>query len=213
MYSAKRKLFFVILMLLGATAGNAQVKRPPTSRPNIIIILADDLGYGDLACYGNTTHRTPHIDRLAREGIRFLDFHSNGVVCSPTRASLLTGKYPQSTGITGVITAKDHRDTGLDLSEVLIPEILKGNKYRTGMVGKWHLGYDTAYSPVRQGFDTFRGYVSGNVDYISHYDQENYFDWWANTEKSDEKGYTTDLITEHALSFIDPIPKNRLTCA
>lgn len=203
MYSAKRKLFFVILMLLGATAGNAQVKRPPTSRPNIIIILADDLGYGDLACYGNTTHRTPHIDRLAREGIRFLDFHSNGVVCSPTRASLLTGKYPQSTGITGVITAKDHRDTGLDLSEVLIPEILKGNKYRTGMVGKWHLGYDTAYSPVRQGFDTFRGYVSGNVDYISHYDQENYFDWWANTEKSDEKGYTTDLITEHALSFID----------
>jgi len=70
------------------------------------------------------------------------------------------------------------------------------------MVGKWHLGYDTTYSPVKQGFDIFRGYVSGNVDYISHYDQENYFDWWLNTGKSKEEGYTTDLITQHALSFI-----------
>ncbi len=195
------------LFLLSWTA-HAQTSRSPKDRPNVIVILADDLGFGDLACYGHKKHQTPNIDRLSREGIKFLDFHSNGVVCSPTRASLLTGKYPQSTGITGVITAKDHRNVGLGTGEILISEILKKNDYKTGMVGKWHLGYDTTYSPVKQGFDIFKGYVSGNVDYISHFDQENNFDWWSNTEKSTEKGYTTDLITEHALSFIDQNSSN-----
>lgn len=208
MQAASRGYLFILLVSLITVPGFGQGRRAPTFRPNVIVILADDLGYGDLACYGNTKHLTPHIDRLAQGGIQFLDFHSNGVVCSPTRAALLTGKYPQSTGITGVITAKAHRDTGLDLSEVLLSEILKGNTYKTGMVGKWHLGYDAAYSPVKQGFDSFRGYVSGNVDYITHYDQENYFDWWLNTEKSNEKGYTTDLITQHALSFIDQNKEN-----
>jgi arylsulfatase A len=199
-----RQGFVIIVLILALTGvGYGQIDRSPTTRPNIILIVADDLGYGDLACYGHKIHQTPNIDKLAQGGMKFLDFHSNGVVCSPTRAALLTGKYPQSTGITGVITAKDHRDTGLDLSEILLSEILKGNKYRTGIVGKWHLGYDPAYSPVRQGFDSFKGYVSGNVDYISHYDQENFFDWWQNTDKLNEEGYTTDLITQHALSFID----------
>jgi arylsulfatase A len=172
-------------------------------KPNIIIIMADDMGYSDLGCYGNKTTRTPHIDKLAQNGIRFLDFHSNGVVCSPTRAALLTGKYPQSVGISGVITAKSHRHVGLDTKEILISEVLKGKDYKTGIIGKWHLGYDTTYSPVKQGFDIFKGYTSGNVDYISHFDQENNFDWWFNTNKSDENGYTTDLITEHSLAFIE----------
>ena len=203
MIRSKLALLVGTLFLFLPATSHAQTGRVPASRPNVIIILADDLGYGDLACYGNESHQTPHIDKLAREGIKFLDFHSNGVVCSPTRAALLTGKYPQSVGITGVITAKDHRDVGLSKKEVLLSELLKQQDYKTGIMGKWHLGYDTTYSPVKQGFDVFKGYVSGNVDYISHYDQENYFDWWLNTEKSQEEGYTTDLITEHALSFIE----------
>ena len=203
MIRSKLALLVGTLFLFLPATSHAQTGRVPASSPNVIIILADDLGYGDLACYGNQEYQTPHIDKLAREGIKFLDFHSNGVVCSPTRAALLTGKYPQSVGITGVITAKDHRDVGLSKKEVLLSELLKQQDYKTGIIGKWHLGYDTTYSPVRQGFDVFRGYVSGNVDYISHYDQENYFDWWLNTEKSKEEGYTTDLITEHAVSFIE----------
>ncbi|PWJ57880.1 arylsulfatase A-like enzyme [Dyadobacter jejuensis] len=196
------KANFFICMLLLASRGLALADSKADSKPNIIVIMADDLGYGDLACYGSTTHLTPNIDKLAKQGIQFMDFHSNGVVCSPTRASLLTGKYPQTTGISGVITAKDHRDVGLDLKELLISELLKKQDYRTGIVGKWHLGYDTTYSPVNQGFDIFRGFTSGNVDYLTHYDQENYFDWWLNTEKMDEKGYSTDLITHHSLDFI-----------
>jgi arylsulfatase A-like enzyme len=210
MHTAIKRVLFILLVSLLTAPGYGQGRRATASRPNVILIVADDLGYGDLASYGNTEHQTPHLDKLARGGIQFLDFHSNGVVCSPTRAALLTGKYPQSTGITGVITAKAHRDTGLDPREVLISEILKENKYKTGMVGKWHLGYDTTYSPVKQGFDSFKGYVSGNVDYITHFDQVDIFDWWLNTEKSNEKGYTTDLITQHALSFIDQHKK--VTC-
>ncbi len=196
------KLLVCCGILIGLSA-RAETIRPAKNRPNIIIIVADDLGYGDLACYGNKKHLTPNIDKLAQDGIQFLDFHSNGVVCSPTRASLLTGKYPQTTGISGVITAKSHRDVGLDTQEILISEVLKQNDYKTGIIGKWHLGYDTLYSPIKQGFDIFKGFTSGNVDYHTHYDQENYFDWWLNTDKSNEKGYTTDLITEHSLSFIE----------
>lgn len=200
-----QKYLITLLLILSVMAlGVAQ----HVDKPNIIIILADDMGYGDLACYGNKKTKTPHIDKLAQGGIRFLDFHSNGAVCSPTRAALLTGKYPQSVGISGVITAKSHRHVGLDLNEVLIPEVLKKRDYKTGIIGKWHLGYDTAYSPVKQGFDIFKGYTSGNVDYISHFDQENNFDWWLNTDKSGEKGYTTDLITEHSISFIEQNKNN-----
>ncbi|WP_025764292.1 sulfatase-like hydrolase/transferase [Dyadobacter tibetensis] len=188
---------------------SAYAQSPAVSeRPNIIIMMADDLGYGDLACYGNANIKTPNLDILAQKGIKFLDFHTNGVVCSPTRASLLTGKYPQSTGVTGVITAKDHRDVGLGKEEILISELLKKYDYRTGLVGKWHLGYDTTYSPVNQGFDVFKGFVSGNVDYHTHYDQENYFDWWLGKKPDQEKGYTTDLITEHSLAFIEKHKKN-----
>lgn len=171
-------------------------------RPNIIIIMADDLGYGDLACYGNNRIQTPHLDYLASQGIQFTNFHSNGVVCSPTRASLMTGKYPHRTGISGVVTARNHRHVGMALEEVTIADYLMEREYRTGIVGKWHLGYDTAFSPLNQGFETFKGFVSGNVDYHSHYDQENIFDWWEDKKPLDEEGYITDLITERAVSFI-----------
>ncbi len=171
--------------------------------PNIVIIMADDLGYGDISCYGSTKIRTPNLDQMAREGVRFLDFHSNGAVCSPTRASLLTGKYQQRTGVSGVITAKEHRDVGLALSEVTFAEVLKKEGYTTGIFGKWHLGYDPKYNPIHQGFDEFIGYVSGNVDYQSHVDQEGNADWWKADELKNESGYTTDLITRNAVDFIE----------
>jgi arylsulfatase A-like enzyme len=164
--------------------------------------MADDLGYGDLSCYGNEMIQTPNLDFLASQGVKFTDFHSNGAVCSPTRAALMTGKYQQRTGVEGVVTAKSHRDVGLSLSEITMAEELKKHGYSTGMFGKWHLGYDKAFNPTLQGFDEFVGFVSGNVDYHGHIDQEGYLDWWKGGEIENEEGYSTDLITDYGVKYI-----------
>ena len=171
--------------------------------PNLVIVLADDLGYGDVGCYGNTTIATPYIDSLAREGLRFTDFHSNGAICSPTRAALLTGCYPQRFGIERVFTPSRHYTSpGLPLEAVTFAERLRDGGYATGLFGKWHLGYPAAFGPCRQGFDSFTGYVSGNVDYHSHIDNAGNADWWRDSEITPEAGYTTSLITRHAVDFI-----------
>jgi arylsulfatase A len=170
--------------------------------PNIILIVADDMGYGDCGCFGSETIKTPNIDALGREGIRFTDFHSNGAVCSPTRAALLTGKYQQRCGIEGVITAANHRHVGLPLEETTFADALSANDYRTALFGKWHLGYERQFNPCRRGFDEFNGFVSGNIDYRSHIDQIGEVDWWNCDELVPEDGYTTDLVTEHGVRFI-----------
>jgi arylsulfatase A-like enzyme len=174
-----------------------------STKPNIIFIMADDLGYGGLSCYGSKTIKTPHLDRLAATGVRCTDFHSNGAVCSPTRAALMTGRYQQRSGVGGVITAKSHRDAGLALSEWTLGEAMKEQGYATALFGKWHLGYPAKFNPVHQGFDEFKGFVSGNVDYHRHIDQEGHFDWWEQDELKDEPGYLTDLITRDALFFLE----------
>jgi len=173
-----------------------------SEKPNIILIVADDLGYGDLSIFGNEYISTPNIDKLGHEGIILTDFHSNGSVCSPTRAALLTGKYQQKVGVPGVITAKNHRDKGLLLGEKTFAEIAKEVGYKTGVFGKWHLGYHPKFSPIKQGFDEFIGFVSGNVDYHSHLDQEGYEDWWKGDTLYPETGYSTDLISKHSVNFI-----------
>ncbi|RKY06722.1 MAG: sulfatase [Planctomycetota bacterium] len=190
-------------VLVGGCAGAARQASRGAGKPNIIIILADDLGYGDIGCYGNKTINTPNIDALAEGGLKFTDFHSNSPVCSPTRAAFLTGRYQQRCGVEGVVTAKGHRDKGMPLAETTFAEVLKEAGYRTAMFGKWHVGYHVRFNPVKQGFDEFVGYVSGNVDYISHIDQVGYKDWWKNTDEIDEEGYTTDLITKHGMDFIE----------
>jgi arylsulfatase A len=154
--------------------------------------MADDLGYGDLGCYGNTEVSTPNIDALAAEGLKLTDFHSNGVVCSPSRVAVLTGMYPQEAGIEGVVTAKSHRETGMSLDHLTMAEFLKDKGYETAIYGKWHLGYQPEFGPINQGFDHFVGFVSGNVDYFSHIDQEGYEDWWFDQELQAEEGYLTE---------------------
>jgi len=177
------------------------------AKPNLIIIMADDMGYADLSCYGNGRYQTPHIDALAREGMRFTDYHSNGAVCSPTRAALMTGRYQQRSGVTEVVfadPARGKRDShGLKPTEITFAKLLQAAGYRTGLMGKWHLGYDPKFNPRHHGFDEFRGYVSGNVDFQSHIDQAGFPDWWRDLELVDEPGYTTHLITRHATRFIE----------
>jgi arylsulfatase A-like enzyme len=188
----------LIILLLQISVFGCNEKQ----QPNIILIMADDLGYGDLGCYGADHVRTPNIDRLAASGIRFLDYHSNGAVCSPTRAALMTGRYQQRSGIEAVVTAAGHRHTGLSTDEYTLAEYLDSIGYRTGIIGKWHLGYDTSFSPINNGFDHFRGYVSGNIDYHSHIDQTGIYDWWLDKDTIVEDGYVTDLITGAATEFI-----------
>ena len=173
-------------------------------KPNIVLILIDDLGYGDLGCYGNTTNRTPNIDLLADEGIRFTDFHSNGPMCTPTRAALLTGMYQNRLGekFDGPLSGKTQYDEGMPLEVVTMAEMLKKAGYSTGMFGKWHLGYKQPFLPANQGFDEFVGLAAGDGDHHSHIDRWGREDWWHNSSPAMEKGYSVDLITNHSKSFI-----------
>lgn len=201
--SAQILIAIVLTIFACQSSGSAVEERSSNPPPNILLIMADDLGYHGLSCYGSEKVHTPNLDKLAANGLRFTDFHSNGLVCSPTRAALMTGKYQQRTGIEGVITAAGHRDVGLGLEEVTMAEALKENGYQTGIFGKWHLGYDPRFFPHQQGFDEFIGFVSGNIDYHSHIDQTGVYDWWQKSDSIFEKGYSTDLITEHAIEFIE----------
>ena len=173
-------------------------------RPNFVVILADDLGYADLAVYGSERNSTPHLDRMASEGLRFTDFHSTGPMCTPTRAALLTGLYPQRFGSSfeGALSGIDDYNTGLPLGALTIAEALRELGYRTAMYGKWHLGYHPPYMPTEQGFDDFRGLGSGDGDHHSHIDRSGRRDWWHNAEIEMEDGYTVDLITDHSVNFI-----------
>lgn len=173
-------------------------------RPNIILIMADDLGYGDIGCYGNDRTETPELDKLAANGIRFTEFYSSAPVSTPTRAALLTGNYQQRAGLEGVLyVTPDQRKYGISTSEITMGELFREAGYKTGIFGKWHLGYHPENNPVNHGFDEFVGFISGNVDYISHHDGANIHDWWHNTNTVREEGYVTDLITDYALSFME----------
>ena len=178
------------------------------TRPNIIIILIDDMGYEGLSCFGNPHFKTPEMDRLAAEGIRLTDFHSSGTVCSPTRAGLLTGRYQQRAGIEAVIHPRsDHPEhrKGLQTSETTFAELLKRAGYTTGILGKWHQGYpqnSDNYHPQNHGFDEFIGYHSGNIDFVSHVGDHYRHDWWHGREETPEDGYTTHLVNRYADRFI-----------
>jgi arylsulfatase A-like enzyme len=178
--------------------------RATAEQPNFILMMADDLGYAGLSCYGNRHGiQTPNLDFMAEHGLKFTEFHSNGTVCSPTRAALMTGRYQQRTGVTGVITAAAHRNSGLALKETTIADLLKVNGYRTAIFGKWHLSYTPLFNPIHQGFDEYIGFVSGNVCNQSHMDQEMQDDWWKQDKLTPEKGYQTTLIGNHTVDFIE----------
>lgn len=193
---------YTLLLLVLIPQGTLWSTEP--SKPNIVFIMADDLGYGDLACYGSKLNSTPNIDSLAEGGLRFTDYHTAGAMCSPTRASILTGRYPQRFGrlFDGALSGTTQRDLGLPLKATTIAELLREHGYATGCFGKWHLGYQAPLLPTRQGFDVFRGLVSGDGDFHTHIDRSGNEDWWQNEEVVMEKGYTTDLLTRHSIEFI-----------
>ena len=134
----------------------------PNQQPNIILVLTDDLGYGDLGCYGSQHIRTPHLDRMAEQGVQSLQFRVAANICTPSRIALLTGSYPQRAGLSTGISPKrpEHQHLGMHPNEITIPELLKTKGYSTGMVGKWHLGFDEVFHPLNHGFDSYYGMPS-----------------------------------------------------
>tara|TARA_R110002049_G_scaffold305056_3_gene501173 strand:+ start:133507 stop:134940 length:1434 start_codon:yes stop_codon:yes gene_type:complete len=198
-------LLRVASLLSACFAVNLVSQACNAARPNVVLIMADDLGYGDLGCYGSEINPTPNIDNLASGGLRFTDFHSSGPMCTPTRAATLTGRYQQRFGamFDTAISGVSQHDQGLPHRAVTIAEVLKAEGYATACFGKWHLGYQPPWLPTAQGFDFFRGLGSGDGDYHTHIDRSGREDWWRQNELEPETGYTTDLLTKHSVDFIE----------
>lgn len=194
------KLFIFCLYFPASLIYSQQSKK---QKPNIIIILADDLGYGDLGIYGGDV-ASPNLQKLKQEGLLFTDFHSNGAVCSPTRAALLTGRYQQRMGIEKAL-GENEKGFGDEKArhEITVAKYLQQAGYYTGIVGKWHLGYGEDENPVNYGFNEFWGTLHGAGDYISRVNTFGRYDWWHNKELLWEEGYSTHLITRHSTKFIE----------
>ncbi|MCC6588271.1 MAG: sulfatase-like hydrolase/transferase [Bryobacterales bacterium] len=182
------------------------------SRPNFVVVVTDDQGIGDVGCFGAAEARTPNLDRLAGSGIRFNQWYSNAPVCSASRSAILTGKYPPRTGVQGALPSQPTWDVaGLRAGEVTLPRLLQGMGYRTGAIGKWHLGSVPHSRPRAQGFDEFFGWYSGWLDAYSHrYYQlgappgKIFHDLWRDdTEVFEEPAYMTELLGREAQAFID----------
>ena len=188
----------LVAVVLGTVAATA------ADRPNVIVILSDDQGRGDYSAFGTKEIRTPHIDRLYREGMAFDNFYANCPVCSPTRAALLTGCYPDRVGVPGVIREEkpDNSWGWLDPNAVLLPKVLKPAGYDTAMVGKWHLGLSSPNTPTERGFDTFRGFLGDMMDdYFTH--RRNGLNLMRDgTREIDPEGHATDLFTDWTVDYL-----------
>lgn len=179
------------------------------ANPNVVIIFTDDQGYGDVGCYGAESFETPHLDRMASEGMRFTDFYVPASVCTPSRAALLTGCYPMRLGL-GHRVLFPFSDTGLNLEEITLAEILKEQGYATACVGKWHLGHHEKFLPWNQGFDRYFGLPYSN-DMDGHYYKGRDFqsppiplyDNKEVIERSPDQRFLTRRYTQQAIQFIE----------
>lgn len=173
------------------------------SRPNIIFILADDLGWGDLSCYGRPDYRTPNIDLLATQGTKFTDAYSASAVCTPTRCAYITGQYPARfrIGLEEPLIATNSK-VGLEPNQPSIASLLKQSGYDTALIGKWHLGFRPEWGPNAHGFDEFFGILAGAGDYFLHKNGLGQPDLYENLTPVDRNGYLTDLLTERAVNYV-----------
>jgi len=185
-------------------------------RPNILFIFADDLGYGDLSCYGRPDYQTPSLDRLATQGVRLVNAYSAAPVCTPARCAFMTGRYPARTRVGLEEPLSDSRvlrekslTVGLPPEHPTVASLLKQNGYSTALIGKWHLGYLPNFGPIQSGFDEFVGIMSGAADFFTHKNLSGDPDFYEGKELVERKGYITEILTKRAVEFISRHAKGK----
>jgi arylsulfatase A-like enzyme len=203
---------------IAASAGSTAIFNSPVSastRPNILFILADDLGWADLSCYGRPDYKTPNLDRFATQGIRFTNGYSAAPVCTPTRVGFFTGRYPARlpVGLHEPITQRSQlgervKTVGIPTEHPTVSSLIKAQGYETALIGKWHVGYLPYYSPLRIGFDEFFGNMSGAVDHFTHKDMTGAADLFEDEVPVERVGYITDLLTDRAVEYFKRPHKN-----
>ena len=200
---------------MGALSLRRATSAPAASKPDVVFILADDLGYSDIGSYGSPSIRTPHIDSLATQGVTFTQCYANAPECTPTRSALMSGAYQQrfgglecAIGIGNVgrydeaIWLQKRDELGLPPSVITMPRILKDSGYDTALIGKWHLGYLPKFSPNRHGFDEFYGILGGGADYFTHQEESGLPCFYHNDKPIHQDGYFTDLFTKRAVGWL-----------
>jgi arylsulfatase A-like enzyme len=213
-FKVTRREFIGSAVATAAAAGTSGIAaRARASRPNVLFILADDLGYGDLSCYGRPDYKTPVLDAFAKQGVKFTDAYAAAPVCTPTRCAYVTGRYPQRlpVGLEEPLKASSPDDVGLPPGHPTVASLLKGNGYETALVGKWHLGWKPEFGPNRHGFDEFFGILGGAADYFTHRSSDGRNgprnaggspDLWQNLTPIERVGYLTDLLSDRAVEII-----------
>ncbi|MCB1209244.1 MAG: sulfatase [Verrucomicrobiales bacterium] len=206
------RILLLVSLLAAFSAPAAQ-----TNPPNIIFVLCDDMGYGDLGCMGAKDIQTPNIDRIATEGVKFTDFYANAPVCTPTRCGFITGRWQQRCGLEFAfgymveqfrrvnnewVPEPDIHGLGLPVSEVTIADRLKDAGYATAAFGKWHLGYKDEYNPTKRGFDQYFGELLGHADFYRHAYYDGTYALRDGMSPAKVPGYFTDLINERAANFV-----------
>jgi arylsulfatase A-like enzyme len=189
----------LVALALGARGALAQ-----QARPNIVYIMADDLGYADLSCYGRRDYATPNIDRLAAEGMKFLQAYANSAVCTATRTALITGRYQYRLAV-GLEEPLTNAPVGLPPEHPTLPSLLRKAGYGTTLIGKWHLGRLPNYGPLKSGYDHFWGFRDGALDYFTHKTgpaDSDTGDLWDDDAKIEQTGYLTELLGDRAVKVI-----------
>jgi arylsulfatase A-like enzyme len=173
-------------------------------RPNIIYIMTDDMGYGDLSSYGRKDYITPHLDRLASQGIKFMNAYSAASLCTPTRTAFMTGRYPARTpvGLIEPLTGRSDSIYGLTTEYPSVATLLKIAGYETALIGKWHLGFQPKHNPTKNGFDYFFGIRSGAADYVTHKGHHGKHDLYENESPAYIKGYLTEIFEDKVNSYL-----------
>ena len=199
-------------MIKGSLAGTLALgsgmalAKPPKDRPNFLFIMADDLGFADLSCYGRDDYETPNLDKLAASGMQFMHAYANSAVCSATRTALATGRYQYRLPV-GLEEPVASRDVGLPPEHPTIASVLKSAGYATALLGKWHLGSLPKYGPLQSGYEHFWGFRTGGVDYYTHKSASKQPDLWDGDVQVEETGYMTDLLGQHAIDVLDDFAK------
>ncbi|MGI4806905.1 MAG: sulfatase family protein [Janthinobacterium lividum] len=204
MLSLSRRDLLATTIALPAAAGAVQAQ-PFRQRPNIVFILADDMGYADLSCYGRRDMTTRNIDRIAAAGTRFTQAYSNSPVCSASRTALITGRYQLRlpVGLEEPISGTTRAGVGLPPEHPTLPSLLREAGYGTSLVGKWHLGNPPQFGPLKSGYDHFYGFRSGGLDYFTHIGTNNQPDLWEEDARVDQVGYSTTLFGDRAVRMVE----------